>query len=1231
MPARHKSEEFTMSNNQSGKFSMLTKPGAGTTGTGLDQLVEVIFTDTGLAGSNMASELLAGAAAANGLNKIILQAATATGAAADGKFTAAEVVAMNGWIRANKLTEWTALHGDDEGDAETGFHLVQNDGANLQYRGSNLVNTVADGIYHMGFEIKNGSFVNEDGDANASVNQVAAWLTQFYTDHSTTGTGLDRITNTIMADAGLAANISDRDIASGADMANQLNQLIIDGLKASSGWTAGKAVTTADVVALNSWIRADAARYARFLELHGDDENGAETGYHIVQNDGANTPYFGKNLVNTVADGIYHIGFEIRDGRFLNEDGNANAKVSDVASWLNYFLGDASTTGTGLDRIVDTIKADTGLARWTSAADINAGAAIANELNKLVLEAVAATNAMADGWLTSADLQAMNTWLRADPVRYARFLELHGDDENGEETGYHLVQNDGANTNYFGRNLINGPADSIYHFGFTIKDGRFLNEDGDANAALSDVAAWLNYFIKGSTLVVGSDGPSMLTGTDGQDQVMGLWNNDTIDAGAGDDLIEGGWGSDVIRGGAGNDMIFGQGSDDTIDGGHGSDRYQVSGNQASGWSSFEGFDTYADKGTSGTDTIVATGASVDIGMRNFSAASSGIEVIDATGATGTSRILGDWSADTLDMRGVQLKGNIVIDGAYGNDTIIGSASADTIVGGGGDDSLDGGGAGDTYRVTGNQAAGWSSFQGFDTYADTGTSGTDTVVALGTGDVDIGVKAWGSSTGIEVINATGATGTVRLLGDSSANTLNLSSTTLTGSNIVIDGGHGNDTITGNGAANTLMGSGGNDKLDGGNGGDTYRVTGNQAGGWSSFHGFDTYADTGTSGTDTLRAIGTGNVDIGLAGWVNTGIEAINATGATGTVRLLGDGAAETFDFRTTTLTGSNIVIDASWGNDTVYGSAAADTISASYGDDRLDGGAGGDTYRVTGNQAGGWSSFNGFDTYADTGTSGTDRIVISGKDVDLGLRSFSASGSGIEVIDASAATGTTRIVGDWSADSIDLRGVSVLGSGIVIDGAGGNDTLIGAAGNDSMRGGSGNDLLVGGAGQDSLDGGDGNDLLLATQGSGSGRELYIGGAGGDRIALALNDRSALDLRGGSATAADGAADTFTLVGTRGALSFTASVLDFEVGKDRLDFSQLRDSGNNVLGMEDLVISASGGHTQIGFAAGVHAVGGGAVDVQLTLMGVGSVAASSFSFTAPSLGWGVGTLETAFAYL
>ncbi|MEY4980375.1 MAG: hypothetical protein RLZZ352_2645, partial [Pseudomonadota bacterium] len=301
-----------------------------------------------------------------------------------------------------------------------------------------------------------------------------------------------------------------------------------------------------------------------------------------------------------------------------------------------------------------------------------------------------------------------------------------------------------------------------------------------------------------------------------------------------------------------------------------------------------------------------------------------------------------------------------------------------------------------------------------------------------------------------------------------------------------------------------------------------------------------------------------------------------------------------------------------------------------GNDKLDGGNGSDTYRVSGNVAAGWSSFQGYDTYTDTGSSGKDTIQVLGQDVDIGVRNFSAASSGIEVIDASAASGSTRMVGDWSNDSIDLRGISVLGS-LTVDAGGGNDRLAGSVGNDVLLGGSGNDVLVGGAGVDTVDGGSGEDVLLATSGGSNAREAYTGGTGSDWMALALNDGSSLNLRGGDLNGADGAVDTFTLVGTRGGLAFTGYLLDFETSKDRIDLSQLRDSDGNRLGMEDLVISSSNGNTQIGFAAGVQAVAGGAVDVQLHLVGVVGVAASSFSFNTPVMNSGLATLDTAFSYL
>ncbi|MDQ5914993.1 MAG: hypothetical protein QG584_884, partial [Pseudomonadota bacterium] len=66
----------------------------GTSGTGLDQFVDYIYADNGLAGATDGRDITRGAAHANSLNLLIVEAANATGAAADGKFTIDEVVAM---------------------------------------------------------------------------------------------------------------------------------------------------------------------------------------------------------------------------------------------------------------------------------------------------------------------------------------------------------------------------------------------------------------------------------------------------------------------------------------------------------------------------------------------------------------------------------------------------------------------------------------------------------------------------------------------------------------------------------------------------------------------------------------------------------------------------------------------------------------------------------------------------------------------------------------------------------------------------------------------------------------------------------------------------------------------------------------------------------------------------------------------------------------------------------
>ncbi|MEJ1396288.1 MAG: hypothetical protein RPU52_02005, partial [Candidatus Sedimenticola sp. (ex Thyasira tokunagai)] len=483
-------------------FDRINGTNLSTTGTGLDQLVDTMSSDLGLMGRVSDQDLIGGNQAANAMNQIIVDAVTATGIAPDGVFNESDVRTLNDYIRSNYLEEWTQLHGDDERGEETGFHLIQNDGASERYRGDNLTNTVADGIYHLGFEIQGNNILNEDGNANATIQQLSEWLTQFWTDHSTTQTGLDRMTDMVMADKGLDRKISDEDIAEGADAANAMNAIIHEAIAATNA-TEGGAITVDDVRAINAYIRA--YHQDEWTELHGDDEgNGEETGYHLVQNDGAKTRMFGENFVNTVADGVYHLGFEIQGDRILNEDGNANATLTDLADWLNFFYTDQGTTGTGLDELVDVVKSDRGLSNNTNAGDINEGAGAANAMNHILVEAIEQTGAATDKVISVEDVKAINAYIRAN--HYEEWVELHGDDERGEETGYHLVQNDGAKERYRGDNFVNTVIDGIYHLGFAIQGDNILNEDGNRNANLGDLATWLNNFYLGEENTFGSAG-----------------------------------------------------------------------------------------------------------------------------------------------------------------------------------------------------------------------------------------------------------------------------------------------------------------------------------------------------------------------------------------------------------------------------------------------------------------------------------------------------------------------------------------------------------------------------------------------------------------------------------------------------------------------------------------------------------------------------------------------------
>lgn len=173
-------------------------------------------------------------------------------------------------------------------------------------------------------------------------------------------------------------------------------------------------------------------------------------------------------------------------------------------------------------------------------------------------------------------------------------------------------------------------------------------------------------------------------------------------------------------------------------------------------------------------------------------------------------------------------------GGGGNDSLTMAGADDIVSGDGGNDTISAGAGNDVIRFTNGTG-------GFD--AVTGGAGTDEIQAMSNNTV-IGLV---SLTGVETING-GAFTNVTILGSSAANTLNFSAVTLT--NIAfIDGGGGNDTITGSAAADTLLGGAGADTINGG-GGDDNIAGGNGNDTMNGQGGLDTFWFSAGFGADRI---------------------------------------------------------------------------------------------------------------------------------------------------------------------------------------------------------------------------------------------------------------------------------------------------------------------------------------------------------------------------------------------
>ncbi|MEZ5843165.1 MAG: hypothetical protein R3D27_05455 [Hyphomicrobiaceae bacterium] len=602
----------------------------------------------------------------------------------------------------------------------------------------------------------------------------------------------------------------------------------------------------------------------------------------------------------------------------------------------------------------------------------------------------------------------------------------------------------------------------------------------------------------------------IMSGDSGNDRMFGLGGDDVLDGGAGNDELWGGFGDDTMTGGAGTDYFY-------------ATLFDEAGPQRDIITDFDANEDVLD--------LFGFAHGSFLGPASFEAVRDYVLAIDGNAPTGNVVLRAMWNGEVQEIvldgvTGDRTSGTVVsaLNAAnfylYGNDpflndarNITGTSAADTIFGSDDGDTLDGG-DGDDLIVG-------------DTGDDTlnGGDGNDRIAGGPGADViDGGPGARDAAdyigfTGAISVTLNGATNaTVTVSGDENDTIRNIEN---------VYGGSGDDTLTGDGLANTfigglgddtLSGMGGNDVLDGRGGADT--LTGGDGDDALLFDAADVIS--GGSGNDYAAVSGTAGVTMSF-----TQVMSIET--------VIGGGAADTFDASSMT------------GAVTLYGRGGADSLTGGIGGDIIFGGIDSDVDTLDGGNGNDNLYFNSGDILLggagndnaiadDAAGSGVTLVLGSGHGVETVL-----GASGNDTLDASASTTAVLLDGRGGADTLiggaandvlyfdgagdQLTGgggtdiasavdpgnlgvsVTILAGVEVVYGAGGADVIdasattaanldgrlavFGGAGADDITGGTGNDILFGGADADTLDGGDGNDVLYFT-----GGDTLIGGAGHD---------------------------------------------------------------------------------------------------------------------------------------
>ena len=463
--------------------------------------------------------------------------------------------------------------------------------------------------------------------------------------------------------------------------------------------------------------------------------------------------------------------------------------------------------------------------------------------------------------------------------------------------------------------------------------------------------------------------------------VLGL----TIDGGAGNDTITGGQGNDTLLGGDGNDNVNGGRGNDVALLGNGNDTFI--------WNPGDGSDIV--EGQAGTDTLVFNGSNVG---ENMDISANGSRV----------RLFRDVGAITMDLNGVE---NIQVNALGSADTITVNDLTGT----------------DAKQVNIDLSATPGSGQG-DGAADNvivnGTAGNDTVTVASSG---AGVVVNGLAAKVTLAGTEGALDSLTVNGLAGNDTINASGLKAGQVNLTINGGDGDDKITG---------SQGNDLVFGGRGQRRWPCSGPATTRSSGIPGDGSDTVDGQAGNDTLLFNGAN---------INENID-ISANG--GHARLSRDVANITMDLDNV----ETVDVSAKGGADTI----TVDDLSKT------------DVKKVNIDLGG---ADGASDTVVLNATNGDDAITITNNNGVVTVTGL-ASEVTISNFDANDRIVINGLGGD---DVIEASGLT--GMLLTANGGDGDDVLIGSAGNDTLSGGAGDDVLIGGPGLDILDGGTGNNILI----------------------------------------------------------------------------------------------------------------------------------------------------------